>query len=141
MLQRVMQIVVIHSCVSFLSCQNALSQNCDHTFTIFSKPKKGTTMKLKSLVFALTAATIIAGNAFAQAPIVIKFSHVVANDTPKGKGAERFKELAEKATKGRVKVESIRTARCTRTRKKWKRCSWARCRCWRRRWPSSVRWA
>jgi len=30
---------------------------------------------------------------------------VVANDTPKGKGAERFKELAEKATKGRVKVE------------------------------------
>ncbi|MGC8020836.1 C4-dicarboxylate ABC transporter, partial [Salmonella enterica] len=27
------------------------------------------------------------------------------NDTPKGKGAERFKELAEKATHGRVKVE------------------------------------
>src|SRR5450830_1884517 len=62
-------------------------------------------MKLKSLVFALSAATIIAGNAFAQAPILIKFSHVVANDTPKGKAAERFKELAEKATKGRVKVE------------------------------------
>jgi len=37
--------------------------------------------------------------------IVIKFSHVVASDTPKGKGAERFKELAEKATNGRVKVE------------------------------------
>src|SRR5450830_2060053 len=62
-------------------------------------------MKLKSLVFALSAATIIAGNAFAQAPILIKFSHVVANDTPKGKAAERFKELAEKATKGRVRVE------------------------------------
>src|SRR5450830_1535491 len=62
-------------------------------------------MKLKSLVFALSTAAIIAGNACAQAPIVIKFSHVVANDTPKGKGAERFKELAEKATKGRVKVE------------------------------------
>ncbi len=43
--------------------------------------------------------------AFAQAPIVIKFSHVVAKDTPKGKAAERFKELAEQATKGRVKVE------------------------------------
>ncbi|MGO0788761.1 TRAP transporter substrate-binding protein [Herbaspirillum seropedicae] len=40
-----------------------------------------------------------------QQPIIIKFSHVVANDTPKGKGAERFKELAEKATQGRVKVE------------------------------------
>ena len=62
-------------------------------------------MKLKSFVFALSAAAVFAGNAFAQAPIIIKFSHVVANDTPKGKGAERFKELAEKATKGRVKVE------------------------------------
>ena len=42
----------------------------------------------------------------AQAPvIIIKFSHVVALDTPKGKGAERFKQLAEERTKGRVKVE------------------------------------
>jgi C4-dicarboxylate-binding protein DctP len=41
----------------------------------------------------------------AQDPIVIKFSHVVTNETPKGKGAERFKELAEKATNGKVKVE------------------------------------
>jgi len=41
----------------------------------------------------------------AQAPILIKFSHVVAPDTPKGKGAERFKQLAEERTKGRVKVE------------------------------------
>jgi C4-dicarboxylate-binding protein DctP len=36
---------------------------------------------------------------------VIKFSHVVAVDTPKGKGAEQFKKLAEERTKGRVKVE------------------------------------
>ena len=43
--------------------------------------------------------------AWAQAPIVIKFSHVVATDTPKGQAAERFKALAEKATKGRVRVE------------------------------------
>ena len=43
--------------------------------------------------------------AFAQSPIVIKFSHVVAQDTPKGKGAEYFKKLAEERTKGRVKVE------------------------------------
>ncbi len=41
----------------------------------------------------------------AQAPIVIKFSHVVATDTPKGKGADYFKKLAEERTKGRVKVE------------------------------------
>ncbi|TFV92663.1 DctP family TRAP transporter solute-binding subunit [Oxalobacteraceae bacterium OM1] len=43
--------------------------------------------------------------ASAQQPIVIKFSHVVAQDTPKGQGAQKFKELAEQATNGRVKVE------------------------------------
>jgi C4-dicarboxylate-binding protein DctP len=41
----------------------------------------------------------------AQEPIVIKFSHVVSADTPKGKGALKFKELAEARTKGKVKVE------------------------------------
>src|SRR5205085_10699387 len=41
----------------------------------------------------------------AQAPIVLKFSHVVAPNTPKGKGADKFKELAEKYTNGKVKVE------------------------------------
>ncbi|HEY0526876.1 MAG TPA: C4-dicarboxylate ABC transporter, partial [Stellaceae bacterium] len=44
------------------------------------------------------------GPVYAQS-VVIKFSHVVAPDTPKGKGAERFKELAEKYTEGKVKVE------------------------------------
>ena len=43
--------------------------------------------------------------ATAQAPIVLKFSHVVAPNTPKGKGADKFKELAEKYTNGKVKVE------------------------------------
>jgi C4-dicarboxylate-binding protein DctP len=38
-------------------------------------------------------------------PIIIKFSHVVATDTPKGKASEKFKELAEKYTAGKVKVE------------------------------------
>ena len=51
------------------------------------------------IVLALT------GTASAQQPIVIKFSHVVALETPKGKGAEQFKKLAEERTKGRVKVE------------------------------------
>jgi C4-dicarboxylate-binding protein DctP len=61
-------------------------------------------MTFKALVVAFAAATSF-NAAWAQAPIVIKFSHVVATDTPKGKAAERFKELAEKMTKGRVKVE------------------------------------
>ncbi|MEC5159707.1 C4-dicarboxylate-binding protein DctP [Janthinobacterium sp. CG_23.3] len=60
-------------------------------------------MKLKFLLVALCAAMSI--DVYAQAPIVIKFSHVVATDTPKGQAAERFKQLAEKATNGRVKVE------------------------------------
>ena len=41
----------------------------------------------------------------AQKPIVIKFSHVVAPNTPKGAAAEHFKKLAEERTQGRVKVE------------------------------------
>ena len=54
---------------------------------------------------ALFALGTIAGPAAAQSPIVIKFSHVVAPNTPKGKGSEKFKELAEKYTNGKVKVE------------------------------------
>ena len=54
---------------------------------------------------ALAAILAFGSAAIAQQPIVLKFSHVVALDTPKGKGAERFKQLAEERTKGRVKVE------------------------------------
>jgi len=42
---------------------------------------------------------------FGQAPLAIKFSHVVANDTPKGKAAEFFAKRAAELTKGKVKVE------------------------------------
>ncbi len=38
-------------------------------------------------------------------PIVIKFSHVVAVDTPKGQAAEFFKKRVEELTQGKVKVE------------------------------------
>jgi C4-dicarboxylate-binding protein DctP len=64
-------------------------------------------MKLKTLLLAFSCSAIVSTGAFGQAaaPIIIKFSHVVAQDTPKGQGAQRFKELAEKATHGRVKVE------------------------------------
>jgi C4-dicarboxylate-binding protein DctP len=50
-------------------------------------------------------AVALSPQAHAQAPIVIKFSHVVAPDTPKGNGALRFKELAEKYTGGKVEVQ------------------------------------
>lgn len=44
-------------------------------------------------------------SAQAQDPIVIKFSHVVAENTPKGQAALKFKEMAEKLLPGKVKVE------------------------------------
>jgi len=58
-----------------------------------------------AVAIAATAMLAAAGAVSAQQPIVIKFSHVVALDTPKGKAAEYFKKLAEERTKGRVKVE------------------------------------
>ncbi len=62
---------------------------------------------MRKLLLAVAAASILVVPAAvqAQSPIVIKFSHVVANDTPKGKGALKFKELAEKYTDGKVKIE------------------------------------
>ncbi|GFO56270.1 C4-dicarboxylate ABC transporter [Geomonas sp. Red276] len=65
-------------------------------------------MKLKTFfkALAVTAALALPVSAFAaQGPIVIKFSHVVAQNTPKGQAADYFKKLAEQRTHGRVKVE------------------------------------
>jgi C4-dicarboxylate-binding protein DctP len=61
-------------------------------------------MRIKLLFTALAA--VASFSAAAQSgPIVIKFSHVVAMDTPKGQAAERFKATAEKLTRGRVRIE------------------------------------
>ncbi|MDP3423992.1 MAG: TRAP transporter substrate-binding protein [Burkholderiaceae bacterium] len=61
-------------------------------------------MKLSKLVVGLLACAATFG-AYAQQPIVIKFSHVVAADTPKGKAAEFFAQKAAELTKNKVKVE------------------------------------
>ena len=61
-------------------------------------------MKIRTAFIGLVAATFSA-MAMAQAPIVIKFSHVVAADTPKGKASEFFAKKAAELTKGKVKVE------------------------------------
>ena len=59
----------------------------------------------RTLQILLLTALASMGSAQAQQAIVIKFSHVTATDTPKGQAAEKFKQLAEERTKGRVKVE------------------------------------
>lgn len=62
---------------------------------------------MKQLAKSMLCATALclAGPLFAADQIVIKFSHVVADNTPKGRAAERFKQLAEERSKGKVKVE------------------------------------
>ena len=57
----------------------------------------------KALVCALSLG--IAGLTQAAEPIVIKFSHVVAEHTPKGQGALLFKQLAEERLGDKVRVE------------------------------------
>ena len=64
-------------------------------------------MKISTLLFGLVAGalSVMPLGAMAQQPIVIKFSHVVATDTPKGLAAEFFAKRAAELTKGKVKVE------------------------------------
>jgi C4-dicarboxylate-binding protein DctP len=60
----------------------------------------------RRVVAVLAAACTLAFSAAALAqPIVIKFSHVVADATPKGQAALKFKEVAEKLLPGKVQVQ------------------------------------
>ncbi len=61
-------------------------------------------MKLVATIMAGALALALSAGA-AQAQIVVKFSHVVADKTPKGQGALKFKELAEKKLPGKVQVQ------------------------------------
>jgi C4-dicarboxylate-binding protein DctP len=60
-------------------------------------------MLLVSLLIAVAMATSAA--VAMAAPIVIKFSHVVAENTPKGQMANKFKELVDQRLAGKVVVE------------------------------------
>jgi C4-dicarboxylate-binding protein DctP len=66
-------------------------------------PRLDRAMRLRLLAAAL--AVVAAAGARAEAPLVIRFSHVVAADAPKGQAAEFFARRAEALTGGRVKVE------------------------------------
>ena len=68
-------------------------------------PRFRRSLILATASLAALAASGLATFAQAQTPIVIKFSHVVAVDTPKGKAAEFFAKRAGELTNGKVKVE------------------------------------
>lgn len=61
-------------------------------------------MKLFAILLTCALACSTSFASAQQKQVVIRFSHVVAPDTPKGKAAERFQQLAEQATQGRVRV-------------------------------------
>lgn len=54
---------------------------------------------------AALSAMLVTGSALAGGPVTIKFSHVVAENTPKGQMANKFKELVGERLGGRVQVE------------------------------------
>jgi C4-dicarboxylate-binding protein DctP len=60
------------------------------------------TMKMKSIAACLLLAFGLGAQA---APLIIKYSHVVADVTPKGQAALKFKELAEKKLPGKVEIQ------------------------------------
>lgn len=61
---------------------------------------------LKQVARLILCAAILCLTFTVQAePIVIKFSHVVTDNTPKGKGALMFKQLAEERLPGKVEVQ------------------------------------
>lgn len=68
------------------------------------KPSKFVRRQLLAIAVAL-GTVLLPMTVAAQAPMVIKFSHVVAENTPKGQGALKFKELAEKKLPGKVQVQ------------------------------------
>ncbi|MCU7845221.1 MAG: TRAP transporter substrate-binding protein [Candidatus Thiodiazotropha sp. (ex Monitilora ramsayi)] len=60
---------------------------------------------MRKLIFAVAMAATLIAAPLAAAPIVIKFSHVVAENTPKGQMANKFKELVAERLGGKVVVE------------------------------------
>ncbi len=63
-------------------------------------------MSMKQILIGLTSAALLSLSMAVQAaPIKLKFSHVVAENTPKGQMAIKFKELVAERLKGKVEVE------------------------------------
>jgi len=93
-------------CFGRLLCIGAADiQDYEAALARASQKHAGENMRKLVLAAASIAALALSGPARADDPVVIKFSHVVAPNTPKGLAAEKFKQLAENYTGGKVKVE------------------------------------
>lgn len=68
-------------------------------------------MRTVAYFFAALVAALTFGSAAAQDPIVIRFSHVVSADAPKGRAALKFAELVAERTGGKVRVEVFPNSR------------------------------
>lgn len=68
-------------------------------------------MRALRYVLAALISVVTIGAAVAQEPIVIRFSHVVSADAPKGKAALKFAELAAERTGGKVRVDVFPNSR------------------------------
>ena len=89
------------------------------------------TPAIRNLALTALGLAMSAGIGLAQAaePIVIKFAHVVAENTPKGQMANKFKELAEARLPGKVTVEVYPKPLALRLMQKGsRRCCSATCR-------------
>lgn len=60
---------------------------------------------MRTLTIAVLIASLFGTAALAADPILIRFSHVTSEKSPKGQGALMFKRLAEERLPGKVKVE------------------------------------
>ena len=59
---------------------------------------------MKRFATLALGAALVAAPLWASAEILIKFSHDVSADTPKGRGAEIFKQKVDERLAGQVKV-------------------------------------
>ena len=85
---------------------NMLSRDAGSTSVLIQRGGKAMLGKTASLiVIAVLSVLMISGMSLAADPIVIKFSYEVADNTPKGKMAIKFKELVAERLEGKVRVE------------------------------------
>lgn len=61
--------------------------------------------KITAITAIAACSMMFSASIAAAKPIVIKFSHVVAENTPKGQAANLFKDLVDKRLAGKVEVE------------------------------------